>query len=154
MVAEAILYAAEHRTREITVGGGGRALALFGQLLPAIAEPLYAWLVPAMHRDRAANHGRDADNLVGPGQDLSERTGTYPFVRRSSLYTRAQLNPEITAGILTAAAGLLWLTLTARRGLEIAHVKAGVRRHEREKQRAREARIAARQSPKGTRKPA
>ena len=153
LVAEAILYAAEHRTREITVGGGGRLLALFGQLLPALAEPLFAWAVPAMHRDRAANHNRDSDNLRGAGQDLSERTATYPFVRRSSLYTQAQLNPEVTAAVLAGAATLLWLTLTAKRGLEVAHIKAKVRRHEREKHKAREARLETRLQSKGTRTP-
>jgi short-subunit dehydrogenase len=144
LVAEAILYAAERRTREITVGGAGRWFALFGALAPALAEPLYAWAAPLLHRDAAANHARDSDALNRSGEDLSERTGVYPFVRRTSYYTRAQLNPEITAAALAAAAGVICLVLKTRRALKIAHIKAEVRAHERQKQRAREAKAAAR----------
>jgi short-subunit dehydrogenase len=150
LTAGAILYAAEHRTREITVGGGGRALALFGQLIPGLAEPLYAWVAPWLHRDRASNHTRDSDNLRQPGQDLSERTATYPFVRRTSLYTCAQMRPELTAAVLAGAAARLWATLRVRRSLRIAHIKAVVRAHEREKQRAREAKRAAHRHRHGT----
>ncbi|HTK33712.1 MAG TPA: SDR family oxidoreductase [Caulobacteraceae bacterium] len=151
LAAEAILYAAEHRTREITVGGGGAAFALFGQLIPSLAEPLFAWAAPLLQRDRAAGHARDSENLRRPGRDLSERTGAYPFVRRTSWYTRAQMNPELTAGLLAAGGTFLWLALTTRRALKVAHIKAVVRAHEREKQRAREAKVLARHRPKGTR---
>lgn len=144
LVAQAILYAAQHRTREITVGGGGRLLALFGQGLPIIAEPLFAWAIPLLHRDRRVNHTHDSDNLRQPGRDLSERTATYPFVRRTSLYTQAQMNPRATAAGLFAV-GVLWLMVRgARSRLKIAHVRHEVRAREREKYKAREARHAAR----------
>jgi short-subunit dehydrogenase len=141
LTVEAILYAAERRTREMTVGGAGRALALFGVLLPAVAEPIYARLAPLLQRDRASAAGAaEPDNLRAPGQDLSERSGAYAFVRRTSLYLRAQMSPEVTAAVLGGSVVLLWLTLKARHGLEIAHVKHKVRAQERERQKAREAR--------------
>lgn len=146
LVAEAILYAAEHRTREITVGGGGRLLALLGQGLPAIAEPLYAWLVPLLHHDRRANHPHDTDNLRQPGRDLSERTATYPFVRRTSLYTQAQMNPRATAAVLFALGAALLMVRGARNGLKLAHVRSEARARERERQQARLAREAARRA--------
>jgi NAD(P)-dependent dehydrogenase (short-subunit alcohol dehydrogenase family) len=148
LAVDAILYAAEHRTREITVGGGGRAMALFGQFLPALAEPLYAFLAPALTRGTAAERPEEAPRR------LSERAGTFAMVRRTSLWTRAQLNPEITAAAVAGAALGLWLTLGAKRGLEIAHAKHEVRLREREKHRAREAKILARSRREGTRKPA
>lgn len=138
LVAEAILYAAEHRTREITVGGGGRALAVFGQLFPALAEPLYAWLIPMLHKDRPSAHGRDSDNLRQPGQDLSERAATYPFVRRSSLYTRAQMNPRATAAILAGVGIFAILAVAARSQIRVMQIKHTVRSHERERAKARE----------------
>jgi short-subunit dehydrogenase len=147
LVAEAILYAAEHRTREITVGGGGRALALLGQLLPVAAEPLYAWAVPLLHRDRRVNHPHDSDNLRSPGRDLSERTATYRFVRRTSLYTKAQMNPQTTAAVLLAAGAAVLMVRAAARGLKVAHSRAKARAHEREKWKAREAKQAARRGP-------
>ncbi len=147
LVAEAILHAAENRTREITVGGGGRALVMFGQLLPAVAEPLYAWLLPLLHRDRALNHIRDSDNLREPGRDLSERTATYPYVRRTSFYTRAQMNPEAAAAVLLTLGAVALVAIAARSQLKIARIKSGVRAHEREKYRAKLAKVAER---KGT----
>ena len=100
IVVDAVLYAAETPVREITVGGGGRALALLGQIFPSLGEPLYAWAVPLLHRDKASNHYNDSDNLRRPGRDLKERAGTYRYVRRTSLYTKAQMNPEATTAVL------------------------------------------------------
>jgi hypothetical protein len=144
VVAEAILYAAKTRTREITVGGGGRALALFGQLAPTLAEPLYAWVVPLLHRDRRAHHPHDSDNLHHAGRDLSERTATYGFVRRTSLYTQAQLHPQATAAALFGLGAVTLMAWSARKRLKIAHIRARARAEEREKHRAREAKEAAR----------
>ena len=147
LTAEAILYAARRRTREITVGGGGRALALFGQLLPAVAEPLYAWIIPFLSRDRPLNHLRDSDALDQPGRDMSERATTYPLVRRSSLYTRAQLNPEATAAILLTVGVFAVLALGARAQIKVAGIKARARAHERERLKAR---LAKTRPPRGT----
>jgi short-subunit dehydrogenase len=133
LVAEAILYAAEHRVREITVGGGGRAVALFGQLAPALAEPLFARVVPWLHRDRAVNHLNDSDNLRAPGRDLSERTATYPYVRRTSLYTRAQMKPRATAGVIVGLLASTALALAVCNRLHLARVRREARREERER---------------------
>jgi short-subunit dehydrogenase len=128
LVAGAILHAAEHPTREITVGGGGRALAVFGQLLPAIAEPLFAWTIPALSRDSAKNHpDGDTDALYEPGRDLSERA-PYPMVRRYSLYTRAQLRPEATAAALGGLALGLLLMLKTREALKVHRIRRDARR--------------------------
>ena len=131
LVADAILYAAETPVREITVGGGGKALALLGQLFPSLAEPLFAWAVPLLHRDKASNHHNDSDNLSRAGRDLKERAGTYPFVRRTSLYTKAQMNPEATTAVLIGLglAGLVFLT--ARDQLRLAHARRAGRLRER-----------------------
>ena len=96
LVAEAILHAAEHRTREITVGGGGRLQAIFGQLFPAISEPLGARMIPPLMKDKTANHPADSDALHAAGRDLRERA-PYPMVREVSWYSQAQMKPNLTA---------------------------------------------------------
>ncbi len=58
-------------------------------------------------------------------------------MRRTSLYTRAQMNPETTAAVIAGAVAVLWLSLIARRGVKTALLKSQVRAHEREVHRAR-----------------
>ncbi len=133
LVADAILYAAEHPIRELTVGGGGRLLAAFGQLMPRLAEPILAWTIPGLSRDIAKNHpDGDSDALFEPGRDLSERS-RYPMVRRRSLYTRAQMNPDTTALVAGVLIAGLILTLKTRRALK----DHGIRREARAAAKAR-----------------
>src|SRR5579871_2107609 len=104
LVAEAILYAAEHRVRELTIGGIGPAIAFLTALAPSIAEPVLAIVAPILQRGSAAP-ALKADSLHQPGQDLRERT-YHKGVRRQSLYTAAQMRPQATLalGLLTGLA--------------------------------------------------
>lgn len=122
LVAETILYAAEHRVREITVGGGGRLQALAAQLLPGLVEPLMARAVPALSRDRTAGASGKTDALDHAGRDLRERA-PYPMVREVSWYARAQMNPNITAAALAAGVGVLWGLSQLQRGLRDRHIR-------------------------------
>ncbi len=108
LVAEAIAHAATHRVRDLTVGGSGRAVALFGQFLPTLAEPLLAAGVPLLMQDRPGNHPGDVDSLDTAGSDGRER-GRFAFVRRTSLYLRAQLAPGRSALVWAGVGGALWL---------------------------------------------
>ncbi len=129
LAAEAILYAAETPTREITVGGTGRLLALFSQLAPAIADPLFAWAIPLLSREKRDDE--EADNLFQPARDGQERAGGFPFVRRTSLYTRAQLNPATTAAALAGVAIALIASLSVRDQLRLAQARRAGRHQER-----------------------
>lgn len=144
LVADAILYAAEHPTREITVGGTGWLLAALGQLAPRLAEPLYAWAIPLLHKDKPDNHMHDSDNLHRAGRDLKERAGTYPFVRRTSLFTRAQMNPRATTAVLAGLAVAAIVGFTVRDQLRLAQARSTGRRRERERMEA-----LARRNPSG-----
>lgn len=102
LVAQAILYAAEHRTRELTVGAGGRVIASFAEHMPLLAEPLLAWLTPTFNRDKAGRRRVGGDNLHQPGKDLRERA-FYKDVRETSLYAAAQMRPKATIAIAVLA---------------------------------------------------
>lgn len=97
LVADAILDAAVHPRREITVGGGGRAQVLFSQHFPA----LYEWLAP-----RAAKGFTDPRkvqpgpaNLFAGASAARERSGEHPHARKTSLYTAAATHPKAVAAI-------------------------------------------------------
>ena len=110
LVADAILHCAVHPTRDVTVGGGGRAQVLFATHFPALYEKLGPIAADAFFIDRKKTQP-EPSNLkwgVNAGQ---ERSGEHPHARKTSLYTAAALHPKTTAlGLagLAVAGGLLF----------------------------------------------
>ncbi len=141
LVAEAILHAAETRTRQITVGGGGRALTVFGHYLPALAEPLYAWAVPLLMKSSPETTTGEDEALYKPGRDLRERA-PYLGVRQTSLYAAAQTNPKITAAVISGALAAGLVVLKGRESLKLMGARRDAVRRYRAKQEARQARDA------------
>jgi short-subunit dehydrogenase len=102
LVAQAILYAASHKTRELSVGSSGPILAALGAIAPIVAEPMLAWLAPVLQRDEEGRKGTRQDNLHQAGQDLRERA-YYKGVRESSLFSAAQMRPRATMALAVLA---------------------------------------------------
>ncbi|MGN6550985.1 MAG: SDR family oxidoreductase [Pararhizobium sp.] len=109
LVADAILHAAEHPCRSITVGGVGRLQVLAGVHFPALLH----WITPFMRR-RLFDQGSPAtpgDALFSPRANGRERSGK-ERARRFSLYTAAQVRPSAKAALTAAALGglayVLW----------------------------------------------
>ena len=108
LVADAILHCAVHPTREVTVGGAGRAQALFAQHFPALWDVL-ASVAAQLFVDRKRDQPEPSNLKWGVGAG-AERSGEHPFARKTSLYTAAALHPKTTAlGLagLALAGGLL-----------------------------------------------
>ncbi|WP_269716561.1 SDR family oxidoreductase [Caulobacter sp. NIBR2454] len=102
LVAQAILYAAEHPVREMTVGGGGLLQTLAWTAWPHAVERALSRFVPQMSVDKSGRPASNDDNLHHAGHDLRERS-YYPDVRETSLFSAAQMRPLATAGIAAAA---------------------------------------------------
>ncbi|MGN6374592.1 MAG: SDR family oxidoreductase [Sphingomonas sp.] len=112
LVADAILHAAEHPRRDITVGGTGRARVLIGEHFPWLLD----LITPMMRRslyDRKAPKVA-GDTLNAPGEDGHERSGD-ESPRESSLYTGAQLHPAVALGGALAVGSLIALGIGALR---------------------------------------
>jgi short-subunit dehydrogenase len=112
LVADAILDACVHPRREITVGGGGRAQALFSQHFPALYEALASRAAKALFVDRRLTQPAPP-NLERAGvSDGRERSGEHPAAKSFSLYTSAARHPKASAamglGVLGVAAALLF----------------------------------------------
>jgi short-subunit dehydrogenase len=103
VVAGAILYAAQHPIRDLTVGSAGRQMALFEHLLPNVADRLYAAFGSALQKDlRPDQHIEREGNLYEPQEDGQERSDNR-FVRNFSVYTAAQTHPKTTAALALLA---------------------------------------------------
>ncbi|MFL5401384.1 MAG: SDR family oxidoreductase [Gemmatimonadales bacterium] len=114
VVANAILRAAEHPVRDITIGGGGRLLSAMGNAMPRLTD---------FYMERAMFSGQRSDvpaeqrpgNLYAPSGAEGQERGDYRgMVRRSSFYTQAALSPAkalLAAGLgLAVYAGIRSLT--------------------------------------------
>ena len=118
VVADTILYCAEHPVREITVGGGSRLIASFYSALPGVAEPLMARFAPSLMRDRGSAWQPDEDGLYDPTEDGLDEEVYYPMVRQFSALAEVRKHPGITAGVVAilAGVGLATLMLNQRTG--------------------------------------
>jgi short-subunit dehydrogenase len=107
-VASAILYAAEHPTRELVVGGAGKLLSIAGFIAPRLTDVLMSrLLLPAMHSGRPR---RGHPTLYQPGEELRE-AGDYRGLVRRSVYTELAMHPRLArlaALTATISIGLLW----------------------------------------------
>jgi short-subunit dehydrogenase len=103
VVADAILHAAQHPVRTITVGAGGRQMVLMGATAPSLADRLFGLIVPPLSKRKGAKS--IGDNLYEAGLDGHTR-GDHLKGRRFSVYTQAQKHPILTVGVgLLAVAG-------------------------------------------------
>ena len=113
LVARAILDAAEHVRRDVTVGGAGRLQVLIGKHFPALIDLAAPFMEPVMSDpDRRPS----PSTIFAPGRHGQERSGVQPG-RKTSLYTAAQLHPAVTRAVLLtgAAAAAVGLLVSRRR---------------------------------------
>lgn len=112
-VAEAILFAAEHPRRDISVGAPAKMGALLANMSPRLMDQYLRRLV--FNQQRSEQPAKDQGNsLHQPGGDMKEREAAgNRHVCQSSLMTKASLHPK-TAGLLLAGTGLLLGTLWRR----------------------------------------
>lgn len=113
LVADAILDLAESGRREVTVGGAGRAQALFAAHAPRLFERL-APKAAATFVDPTGNQPRP-DNLFAPARDGAPRSAKQSG-RRLSLYTAATRHRGATTLVIGALAGGVAWAVARRRG--------------------------------------
>jgi NAD(P)-dependent dehydrogenase (short-subunit alcohol dehydrogenase family) len=114
VVANAILRAAEHPVRDITIGGGGRLITALGTALPRLTDFYMERAMFESQRSDIPTETREGNLYQPVGPEGQERGGYRGHVMRSSLYTRAVLWPAralLAAGLgLAVFAGIRSLT--------------------------------------------
>ena len=113
VVAEAILECAEKPVREVTVGGGGRLMAVMGRVAPRTTD-LYMEQTMFRQQKSEGRSPHTLDSLYSPGHDGSTEGPYDGHVMRSSAYTKAMLSdvtralPYIAAGVVVAEGVRRW----------------------------------------------
>jgi len=108
IVADAILYAAEHPVRDMIVGDAGRALEFLQRLSPAAADALLLAIGFAGQRTDVPRSADDPDNLFGTVPD--ERVdGDYGNLVIPSFFDWLDRIPATPALLGTAALGAVAL---------------------------------------------
>lgn len=115
LVAEAICHAAHTPTRDMIVGGGGRAMTLFAQMLPNLADRVLekAFFTTAIDKDKPPQNSGAAGFHTSGGE--GKVYGPLPM-RQTSLYTFLRTNPLASlAGALLAAGAAGAMSTALRR---------------------------------------
>lgn len=114
LVARAILFAAENRKRELTVGGGGYLVSKLGNLAPGVTDKVMELIgYSSQVTDTPPRRGA-ADNLFKPRRDGDVHSNREMYVRKQSFALEAQMRPWAAAAILGGVAATLF-ALTRRR---------------------------------------
>ncbi len=114
VVARAILFAAEHPSRDLAAGGAGKSFMMLKRISPVAADKMMAWA--GFHLQKTSEEkGPDApNNLFAPLQDgpVGPRASLSPEARSWSTYTWWETHPTVHwAGRALAVAGLGLLTM-------------------------------------------
>lgn len=112
IVAKAICRAAEHPTRDMIIGGSGRAMTLFATLFPNLSDQVFAWSFykTALDNDRPKRpEGGGFETGGGSGEIYGEQN-----MRKSSVYTALRSHPLTALAGVALAAGAAGLALKRR----------------------------------------
>jgi short-subunit dehydrogenase len=104
-VAEAILYCAQHPTRDMFIGGGGMALAESGHHAPRLTDKVMQATMFNLQTSNRAKPANRRDSLHEFSHDGAERGGYPGHVAEWSAYTKAAQHPFLK-GSLIAGGGL------------------------------------------------
>jgi short-subunit dehydrogenase len=129
LVARAILFAAENRKRELTVGGAGLMISKAGNLAPGLTDRVMELVGLSIQKTDTPPRKGMADNLFKPRRDGDTHSNREMYVRKQSLALEAQMRPWAAAAILGAAAAGL-VALARRRRAPEPEVETGLSAHQ------------------------
>lgn len=117
LVADAILFAAEHPRRQLYVGGYGFTLTVLARLFPRITDRIME-LIMVRTQQSPDDPGDPAarDNLFEPKKDGSIEGSQTGFVRRRSRFLQAQKHPFTATALIAGVGAAGTLAWRARRG--------------------------------------
>jgi hypothetical protein len=115
-VTQAILYAAEHPTREIIVGGAGKFMLLSQRLSPTITDAIVARTAFTAQRTATPKTSGEPNNVFGPARRYNRVEGDFGGMTfQHSLSTWLDRHPGVKAAATVGAALGIGAMLAQRR---------------------------------------
>ena len=109
VVADAVLFCAEHRRRDVVVGGSGKIFSVLEKIAPRLTDRLMEATMETMQKSDRPNDGRD-NLFIAPLVEGSERASNGGKALERSAYTQLALHPALSAaavlGLMLAVGGL------------------------------------------------
>jgi NAD(P)-dependent dehydrogenase (short-subunit alcohol dehydrogenase family) len=116
VVAELIVHAAEHPSRELFAGGAGWASAAFQRVAPRLSEATLGRLADRLTADAGEPAAPGSGNLFEPVPGTTSVSGGFGG-RRFSVLNKVQMVPgAVRVAAVTVAGGLTVLALRRRTG--------------------------------------
>lgn len=113
--AKAILFAAAHPRRELSIGGAGVAATKAALLMPRLTDRILEVAGRAMQQtDQQPPAGR-VDNLYEPRDEAAVESEQDQYVRRTSLWLELQLRPWLPVAVLGGLGAAMAMTRPRRR---------------------------------------
>lgn len=116
VVADCVVYAAEHPVRDLWAGGAARVLALSQALAPGLTDALLSRVVPLMRTSRPAPGGSPRTLFAPRPQEDRSQGNTSSLARGFSVYTQLQTRPRLKAAVTAGALAGLLLAVGRRSG--------------------------------------
>ena len=118
IVADAVLYAAEHPVRDLVVGGAAKAMILTQALAPRVLDVVLRKVGYRLHYTKDPKPENAPDNLFHPLPEHDTVEGTVgDHALRRSLYTWLELRPPLKRATSIAVTAAALTALRARRPL-------------------------------------
>lgn len=115
VVADCVVYAAEHPVRDLWAGGAARAMAAGQSLAPRVMDALLARIVPLERSSRPASDGFPG-TLFAPRTQEDRTEGDFTLqARRFSAYAWLQTHPKLCTGLTAGALAGLAVAVGRRR---------------------------------------
>ncbi len=109
VVADAVLFCAEHPRRDVVVGGGGKMFSVLEKIAPRLTDRLMERTMVGMQKSGRPNDGRD-NLFMAPLVEGRERASNGGKAFERSAYTQLALHPGWSAaaalGLVLAVGGL------------------------------------------------
>ena len=114
LVAEAIIYCAQHPTRDFFVGETAAVNSAMATYAPRLHDKLMESMAESMQNSGEPSTMNRRDGLHATNSQLRERFSSDRFVMEASVYQKAKMHPLITAGLL-AGGGIAIATYLGKR---------------------------------------
>jgi NAD(P)-dependent dehydrogenase (short-subunit alcohol dehydrogenase family) len=118
LVADAILYVAQHPTRDFIVGDVGKVLDVLQRLSPALVDNLLTLIGFQGQRTNEVKTEHDPNNLYGPTPEYDQVEGDFGSLTVPSVTDWLDRNPLLTWGLTVSTLGVVGLALLALEGFE------------------------------------